>query len=95
MFFILFFILYCNIYINSLLFSYNKFSFSRYNNIILKAKYNINSINPKHILISDDNMPIIYSKINVYNINLKKNNILFRTYLSYITYVIRCQNRYA
>ena len=72
MFFILFFILYCNIYINSLLFSYNKFSFSRYNNIILKAKYNINSINPKHILISDDNMPIIYSKINVYNINLKK-----------------------
>ena len=66
MYFILFIILYCNIHINSLLFSYNKFT--RFNtNFILKANYNINSVNPKHNIISDDNMPIIYSKINVYN----------------------------
>lgn len=71
MFFILF-LIFCNIHINSLLFSYNKFS--RFNtNFILKANYNTNSINPKHNIISDDNMPIIYSKINVYNTKLKKN----------------------
>lgn len=72
MYFILFFILYCNIHINSLLFSYNKFT--RFNtNFILKANYNTNSVNPKHNIISDENMPIIYSKIHVYNTELKKN----------------------
>lgn len=71
MFFILFIILYCNIHINSLLFSYNKFT--RFNtNFILKANYNTNSINPKHNIISDENMPMIYSKINLYTIELKK-----------------------
>ena len=71
MFLILFIILYCNIHIKSLLFSYNKFS--RFNtNFILKAKYNSNYINPKHILINDHNMPTVYTKNNNYNIKLKK-----------------------
>lgn len=71
MFFILFIILYCNIHINSLLFSYNKFPRIN-NNIILKSNYNKDYINPKYTLISDNNMPIIYSKINLYTIELKK-----------------------
>ena len=69
--FILFIILYCNIHINSLLFSHNKFP-QIINKIILKAKYNTNLINPKYTLISDNNMPIIYSKINLHNIEFKK-----------------------
>tara|TARA_Y100000389_G_scaffold66634_1_gene62796 strand:- start:502 stop:1224 length:723 start_codon:yes stop_codon:yes gene_type:complete len=74
--FILFFILYCNIDINSLLFSHNNFSYNKIsrinNNIILKSKYNNDLINPKYTLIYDNNMPIIYSKINLHNIQLKK-----------------------
>ena len=62
MFLILFIIIYCNIHIKSLLFSYNKFS--RFNtNFILKAKYNSNYINPKHILINDHNMPTVILKL--------------------------------
>ena len=76
--FILFLILYCNIHINSLLFSYNNFTYKKIsrinNNIILKSKYNkdLDLINHKYTLISDSNMPIIYSKINLHNIQLKK-----------------------
>lgn len=57
MYIILFIILYCNVQINSFLFSY-KFSRIKHNNI-LKAHYS-----PKHNIISDNNMPILYTKNN-------------------------------
>lgn len=67
MYFILCIFLFCNIPINSLLFSYKLNT-----NFILKANYNTKYVNSKHNIITDENMPIIYSKNNIYNTDLKK-----------------------
>jgi hypothetical protein len=68
MYLLFFMIIYCNIFTNSMLFKYNKLIRLNSNNIL---KCNYGSKNNKHNIISDSNMPILYSKINIDSDNLK------------------------
>tara|TARA_B110000858_G_scaffold8852_1_gene9413 strand:- start:2848 stop:3561 length:714 start_codon:yes stop_codon:yes gene_type:complete len=78
------FILFCNIFTNSFVFSYN--NLLRQKNIIIYCKHHCdNTKNPKYNIISDDNMPILYAKVND---NISKNNLYSLEHIFPISYMI-------